>query len=212
MSETQQIEGIVSAVSQRADRYGVKIGEDWYGGFGTCPVSRGDRVHLGFLEKGQWKNIANIEPLMMQPQPELSDEEIAELQEKIRQRNYTIAEQSIEDAKQLLANSGLRDAVTPRNVVTFAERLAERRILHASRLVEDYARKKRLEWKNAARRSQAPEEGRVEVEDSSTFFGKKSGASQSELSLRSSGWHPSQVKKTLSQITTNRAHETPMRR
>jgi hypothetical protein len=147
MSETQQIEGIVSAVSQRADRYGVKIGEDWYGGFGTCPVSRGDRVHLVFLEKGQWKNIASIAPLVIQPQPELSDEEIAELQEKIRQRNYTIAEQSIEDAKQLLANSGLRDAATPRNVVTFAERLAERRILHASRLVEDYARKKRLEWK-----------------------------------------------------------------
>jgi hypothetical protein len=150
MSETKQIEGMVSAVSQRADRYGVKIGEDWYGGFGTCPVSRGDRVQLSFLEKGEWRNIASIEPLVVQPQTELSEAEIAELQGKIRQRNYTIAEESIEDAKRLLGNCGVRNAVTPQNVVRLAERLAERRILHASRTVEDYARKKRLEWKAGA--------------------------------------------------------------
>ena len=131
MSETKQIEGMVSAVSQRADRYGVKIGEDWYGGFGTCPVSRGDRVQLSFLEKGEWKNIASIKPLVDQPQAELSEAEIEQVQARIRQRNLALAEQSIDDAKRLLGNWRVRNAVTPQDMVRLAERLAERRILHA---------------------------------------------------------------------------------
>jgi hypothetical protein len=169
MSETKQIEGIVSAVSQRANGYGLKIGEDWYGGFGTCPVAKGEQVELSFAEKGEWKNIVSIKPLTIQREAELSEDEIAQLQEKIRLRNYAIAEEIIEDAKRLLANSAVRNAVTPQNVVRFAERLAERRILHASRLIEDFARKKRQDWKNAVR-SQARDDTRAEVEEGSTFF------------------------------------------
>jgi len=89
-------------------------------------------------------------PLVVQAQAELSEAEIEQLQAWIRQRNFALAEESMEDAKRLLGNCGVRNAVTPQNVVRLAERLAERRILHASRTVEDYARKKRLEWKAGA--------------------------------------------------------------
>jgi hypothetical protein len=157
-------------VSQRTQNYSVKIGEDWYGGFGPCPVSRGQRVVVSFYEKDGWNNIGSIRSLMVQAEPELSESEIGDLQELIRQRNYEIAEQSIEDAKRLLANSGLRNAVTAQNVVTFAERLAERRILHASRIIEEFARKKRFEKKSSVESN--IDAGVWEEDPPSSLFGK----------------------------------------
>lgn len=148
-----EIEGIVSAVSQREDRYGVKIGEDWFGGFGTCPVKKGDSVVVSFWERDGWKNIKGIRLLDPEEESVPRDEELQELHQKIRQRNYEIAEQSIEDAKRLLAASGLRSAVTPQNVVHFAERLTERRIVHATKVIEEYLRRKRLEKKKAAQKT-----------------------------------------------------------
>jgi hypothetical protein len=55
-----EIEGIVSAVRQRANNYGVKIGDDWFADFGQCPVNEGDRVAVSFYEKDGWKNIKGI--------------------------------------------------------------------------------------------------------------------------------------------------------
>jgi hypothetical protein len=43
--------------------------------------------------------------------------------------------------------------VTPQNVVRFAERLTERRIVHAIKVIEEYLRRKRLEKKKVARKA-----------------------------------------------------------
>ena len=44
------------------------------------------------------------------------------------------------DATELLEETGLLSAVTPRNVLHFAVVLAERRIVHASRIYDEYLR------------------------------------------------------------------------
>ena len=138
-----EIEGVVSAVRQRADNYGVKVGDDWYGGFGQCPVREGSRVAVKFYEKDGWKNLTSIR-LLETEEPELDDAELAELFEKVRQQNYRIAAENVQDMKRLLAESGLRNAVSAQNVVRLAAPLTERRTLHISRVIDDYKRKKRL--------------------------------------------------------------------
>lgn len=144
-----EIEGVVSAVSQRANRYGVKIGDTWYGGFGSCPVERGSSVVVTFYQKDGWRNIRAIR--LIDDESDLTPAEVEELQAKVRQRNFEIATESVEDAKRLLASSGVRSAVTAANVVRLAERLMERRILHLSRVLEDFLRRRRIERTRAAR-------------------------------------------------------------
>lgn len=55
-----KINGLVSAVKQREKGYSVKIGIDWFSGFGECPTKKGDSVEIEYKEDGQWKNITDI--------------------------------------------------------------------------------------------------------------------------------------------------------
>jgi len=57
-------EQIVDAVKQREKNYSIKIGEDWFGGYGICQVARGDVVSFEYKEtedskapNGKWLNI-----------------------------------------------------------------------------------------------------------------------------------------------------------
>jgi len=58
------IKGTVEAVSVKGTRYGIRIGEDWYNGFGDCDVKKDDIVDLDFKETEKngtlFKNIAKI--------------------------------------------------------------------------------------------------------------------------------------------------------
>jgi hypothetical protein len=73
---------------------------------------------------------------------DLDDAELSELQAKIRKRNFQIATECLNDARQLLADCGLRD-VSGTQIVSLGERLIERRIVHASRVISDYELQKR---------------------------------------------------------------------
>lgn len=55
------VRGLVEATAQNApDRFGVRIGEDWYDGFGSCPVNRGDEVEIQYFENDRFHNIAKV--------------------------------------------------------------------------------------------------------------------------------------------------------
>lgn len=54
---TEKIKGKIEAVSQKDKTYGIKIGDDWYNGFGTCPHQKGQEVELEWEQRGDFKNI-----------------------------------------------------------------------------------------------------------------------------------------------------------
>jgi len=53
--------GMIDAVSQKEKGYGININQEWYNGFGKCPVEKGDNVEMEFelSEKG-FRNIKAI--------------------------------------------------------------------------------------------------------------------------------------------------------
>ncbi len=53
--------GIVTAVKQHENKYGVVVNKEWYGGFGQCPVQKGDKVKIDYKLNGKYKNIRSIE-------------------------------------------------------------------------------------------------------------------------------------------------------
>ncbi|RJQ15781.1 hypothetical protein C4573_06540 [Candidatus Woesearchaeota archaeon] len=54
--------GIISAVNQReSNKYGVKIKDEWYGGYGVCPVKKGDTASIEYKLNGKYRNIIKIE-------------------------------------------------------------------------------------------------------------------------------------------------------
>ncbi|MBI4447182.1 MAG: hypothetical protein HY645_14905 [Acidobacteria bacterium] len=145
-----EFEGEVAAVSQKANRYGVKIGEDWYGGFGQCPVSKGSRVVLRFYEKGGWKNIVSIR-LLEGEESVLTEEEMSAVLAQFRERSNAIAEECLRDSVLLLKGSGTAGAVTPRNVEDFAKELFQRRSVHITWYLNRYLAQKRLAWRKVRR-------------------------------------------------------------
>ena len=40
--------GIIDAVSQKPSNYGIKIGAQWFNGYGKCMYKKGDKVELGW--------------------------------------------------------------------------------------------------------------------------------------------------------------------
>ena len=60
--------GIVSAVKQREKGYSIKVGPDWYGGFGKLPCKQDDEVEFEFEESGDWKNISEIDVVKSAPE------------------------------------------------------------------------------------------------------------------------------------------------
>lgn len=60
-SPLKTVRGQVEATAQNApDRFGVRIGETWYDGFGACPVSRGDEVEVVYSENDRFHDIADV--------------------------------------------------------------------------------------------------------------------------------------------------------
>lgn len=198
--EVLRTSGVVEAVAQHDERrYSVKIGGEWYGGFGTCPAEKGSVYVIEYALNGRFRNIRRIrevgeavaESLLQQPKgPEqeraenlpsvpiavknyltaagwhqtgitAEDEEL--IQNEVRKRNYQIAGESLEDARRLLAASGVSNAVTPKNVLELALHLSERRIVHISKIYEDFLKAKVA----AERRSMGAERSEVmpELED-----------------------------------------------
>jgi len=45
---TEKIKGKILAINQESDRFGIKIGEKWYNGFGICHAEKGDVVEIEY--------------------------------------------------------------------------------------------------------------------------------------------------------------------
>jgi hypothetical protein len=124
---------------------------------------KSDFVEVAFAMNGRYRNIRNVRVVAVagsaprvdrQPttQPErtaqavefvtISPEEEEEIQHALAKKNAAILNESIETARELLTNRGVSDAVTADNVVRLAVLLAERRIVHVSRVYDDYLRAK----------------------------------------------------------------------
>jgi len=59
--ELLKTSGVVEAVAQHDERrYSIKVGGEWYGGFGTCPAEKGVAYVIDYAENGRWKNIKSI--------------------------------------------------------------------------------------------------------------------------------------------------------
>jgi len=55
-----EIKGIVSAVSHKDGRYGIKIGTEWFNGFGPAGCNKGDEVLLVFEKDDKWNNVETV--------------------------------------------------------------------------------------------------------------------------------------------------------
>jgi len=64
--------------------------------------------------------------------------EDAMIQSEVRRRNNQTVAEALRDARVLLAEAGMRDAVTAQRVADLARFLAERRIIHVSRIYDEY--------------------------------------------------------------------------
>jgi hypothetical protein len=59
----KSVRGVVEATAQNApDRYGLRIGGEWYDGFGSCPAGRGDAVEVVYSDKGRFHNVEEVRP------------------------------------------------------------------------------------------------------------------------------------------------------
>lgn len=59
-TEMRKARGVVAAVSQKPNNYGFKIGDVWYGGFGECPLRKGDYVEVDYVENGRFKDVQDL--------------------------------------------------------------------------------------------------------------------------------------------------------
>ena len=55
--------GTVGPVSNKDGKYGFKINDDWYNGFGDCPVKRGDEVEVNFEINNNFKNVKSTKAI-----------------------------------------------------------------------------------------------------------------------------------------------------
>lgn len=177
--EVARVSGVVEAVSQHDERrFSIKVGGEWYSGFGSCPAVRGSVYVVEYAVNGRFRNIKRIrevgeafpgtfaeegvrpqetrvEALLSVPiavknyvttsgwqQTAVTAEDEELIQREVRKRNYQIASESFEDARRLLAQSGVSNAVTPRNVLELALHLSERRMVHISKIYEEFLKAK----------------------------------------------------------------------
>lgn len=67
--EKEKVKGIVTTISQKEKGFGIALGKDnWYNGYGKCPVNKGDEVEIEYVEDGKWKNIKDIKVLTKAPE------------------------------------------------------------------------------------------------------------------------------------------------
>lgn len=62
----ETITGTIAAISDKGNKYGMKIGDDWYNGFGSPKFSKGQEVTISYIENDPgngrvFKNIEKIE-------------------------------------------------------------------------------------------------------------------------------------------------------
>jgi len=63
-NDLKHVRGVVEAAAQNApDRFGFRIGGEWYGGFGSCPVERGDEVEVVYADNGRFHNVKEVRPV-----------------------------------------------------------------------------------------------------------------------------------------------------
>jgi len=73
-NDLKHVRGVVEATAQNApDRYGFRIGQEWFGGFGSCPVEKGDEVEVVYADNGRFHNVKDV----LRP-GELAEEEAPE--------------------------------------------------------------------------------------------------------------------------------------
>ncbi len=53
--------GIVDTITPRDKTYSVAVNKQWFGGFGKCPVNKGDSVEIEWKQKGDFKNIVKMQ-------------------------------------------------------------------------------------------------------------------------------------------------------
>ncbi len=109
----KKIKGVVEAVSQKDDRYGVKLREtgEWYNGFGNCSCERGDEVTIDFEEIQKngmtFRNVKEIKKSERQ-----KPDEKGNVHERMEQKVDGMRKASIEDAADLLVEC--QEALTNR--------------------------------------------------------------------------------------------------
>ena len=63
----ETLRGIVEALKnnpaseKRKENYGIKVGGEWYNGWGVSPVNKGDIVLVHYVLNGTYKNIDHVE-------------------------------------------------------------------------------------------------------------------------------------------------------
>ena len=157
------VSGAVEAVSQKENRYAVLIAGDWYGGWGACPVSKGQVCVVDYVNRGRFRNVVRLREVGdalslsaagQRPRipaavknystPEgweqafLTEEEERLIQDEVRARNAALVGECLTDAKDLLEMCPVQRAATPKNTLELAMFLAERRVVHISRVLDQF--------------------------------------------------------------------------
>lgn len=74
--------GTVEAVSNKDDKYGFRMNNVWYNGFGDSPVNRGEEVEVEYEVNGNFKNVRKVNILKEKPSRQSGIEETARLRRK----------------------------------------------------------------------------------------------------------------------------------
>jgi len=61
--ENEHVKGEIAAISDKEGRWGIRIADDWYNGFGTIPnIQKGDLVDVEYTQKGTFKDVVKLVP------------------------------------------------------------------------------------------------------------------------------------------------------
>ena len=52
--------GKIDIIKQRDKTYSIAMNKQWFGGYGKCPVEKGDTATIDYKENEKYKNIASI--------------------------------------------------------------------------------------------------------------------------------------------------------
>lgn len=75
-AKLQKVKGKVEAVAQNAqNRYGVKVKDQWYNGFGSCPAKKGQEVDIQYTERNGFRNIKKLSALDLQEAVKVVDDQ-----------------------------------------------------------------------------------------------------------------------------------------
>lgn len=126
--EKMKIKGIVSAVKNRETNYSIKVGDDWFGGYGKAPCKKGDEVEVEYEENGKWKNISDVKILSSSPyfeEPTIS----------VTGKDYRI---NVDAGNILQREVDILNGIEGMNVITATKILTEGNL--GKYLVEEYKR------------------------------------------------------------------------